>query len=394
MDGITPQDLKARLDRNDRPLLLDVRQDWETRLCRLDNSVHIPIEEIEVRAGELNSDDEIVVYCHQGVRRRSRHARGGPDRQRARVHGGHGRAGLARSRRGAGDGADHRVARRDRRRAPGAVPGDRRGERRVPRRRLRAGARVRPARGGRGGAPRPAGSPRGRAVRDPGGAPAAPGRSRPRRGTAPHRRADHGGEGARVGARQRRRAGRAPARDRAGARGRDPRVRSRGGPPAEGADRPLARDRPEDGGALGGRRVCRGLRDRRALRGDERVPREAAAEVQEATLKITTVTLDFWGTLLHDPPSSDNRYKKRRMADFGTVLAAAGLRVAARALARGYEGSGAVLSKVWSRNRDVPVTEHVRAILAPADARLPRRGTGETMAMLVQAHARPALLVP
>src|SRR2546422_5899758 len=68
MDGITPQDLKARLDRNDRPLLLDVRQDWETRLCRLDNSVHIPIEEIEVRAGELNSDDEIVVYCHQGVR--------------------------------------------------------------------------------------------------------------------------------------------------------------------------------------------------------------------------------------------------------------------------------------------------------------------------------------
>src|SRR2546428_12113235 len=68
MDGITPQDLKARLDRNDRPLLLDVRQDWETRLCRLANSAHIPIEEIEVRAGELNSDDEIVVYCHQGVR--------------------------------------------------------------------------------------------------------------------------------------------------------------------------------------------------------------------------------------------------------------------------------------------------------------------------------------
>src|SRR5467141_4982465 len=68
MDGITPQDLKARLDRNDRPLLLDVRQDWETRLCRLDNSVHIPIEEIEVRADELNAADEIVVYCHQGVR--------------------------------------------------------------------------------------------------------------------------------------------------------------------------------------------------------------------------------------------------------------------------------------------------------------------------------------
>ncbi len=51
-----------------RPLLLDVRQDWETRLCRLENSVHIPIEEIEMRTEELNPDDEIVVYCHQGVR--------------------------------------------------------------------------------------------------------------------------------------------------------------------------------------------------------------------------------------------------------------------------------------------------------------------------------------
>jgi len=68
MDQITPQELKTRLDRNDRPFLLDVRQDWETRLCRLENAVHIPIEEIEVRTGELNPEDEIVVYCHQGVR--------------------------------------------------------------------------------------------------------------------------------------------------------------------------------------------------------------------------------------------------------------------------------------------------------------------------------------
>jgi rhodanese-related sulfurtransferase len=68
MTEITPQQLKARLDANQRPLLLDVRQDWETKLCRLENAVHIPIEEIELRTEELNPDDEIVVYCHQGVR--------------------------------------------------------------------------------------------------------------------------------------------------------------------------------------------------------------------------------------------------------------------------------------------------------------------------------------
>jgi rhodanese-related sulfurtransferase len=68
MDEISPQALKARLDGGDRPVLLDVRQDWETKLCRLPDALHIPIEEIEFRTEELNPDDEIVVYCHQGVR--------------------------------------------------------------------------------------------------------------------------------------------------------------------------------------------------------------------------------------------------------------------------------------------------------------------------------------
>jgi rhodanese-related sulfurtransferase len=68
VDEITPQDLKARLDRNDRPVLVDVRDDWETKLCRLDNALHIPMEELEFRTEELNQDDEIVVYCHHGVR--------------------------------------------------------------------------------------------------------------------------------------------------------------------------------------------------------------------------------------------------------------------------------------------------------------------------------------
>jgi rhodanese-related sulfurtransferase len=68
VDEITPQDLKARLDGNDRPVLLDVRDDWETKLCRLDNALHIPMEELELRTDELNPADDIVVYCHHGVR--------------------------------------------------------------------------------------------------------------------------------------------------------------------------------------------------------------------------------------------------------------------------------------------------------------------------------------
>ena len=65
---LSPVELRQRLDQREPLVLLDVRQDWETRLCRLDNAVHIPIEEIELRADELDPAAEIVVYCHQGVR--------------------------------------------------------------------------------------------------------------------------------------------------------------------------------------------------------------------------------------------------------------------------------------------------------------------------------------
>ena len=68
MHEITPEELKARLDRGEPLVLLDVRQDWETKLCRLDGAHHIPIEEIEYRTEELNPGDEIVVFCHQGIR--------------------------------------------------------------------------------------------------------------------------------------------------------------------------------------------------------------------------------------------------------------------------------------------------------------------------------------
>lgn len=68
MPDISPNELKARLDRHEPLVLLDVREDWETALCRLENAVHISIEEIEFRTTELDPADDIVVYCHHGVR--------------------------------------------------------------------------------------------------------------------------------------------------------------------------------------------------------------------------------------------------------------------------------------------------------------------------------------
>jgi rhodanese-related sulfurtransferase len=68
MEQLSAKELKERLDRHDPIVLLDVRQGWELRLCRLEHAVHIPIEEIESRTEEMNPEDEIVAYCHTGVR--------------------------------------------------------------------------------------------------------------------------------------------------------------------------------------------------------------------------------------------------------------------------------------------------------------------------------------
>ena len=67
-EEISARELRSRLEEQQPLVLLDVRDEWETRLCRLDHAIHIPIEEIEFRVAELDPGDEIIVYCHHGVR--------------------------------------------------------------------------------------------------------------------------------------------------------------------------------------------------------------------------------------------------------------------------------------------------------------------------------------
>jgi sulfur-carrier protein adenylyltransferase/sulfurtransferase len=67
---ITPTELKARLDAGDVPVLVDVREPFEAQIIDLPDhgQVRIPTGEFQARLGELNSDDELVVYCRSGGR--------------------------------------------------------------------------------------------------------------------------------------------------------------------------------------------------------------------------------------------------------------------------------------------------------------------------------------
>ena len=61
-------ELKARLDRSDRLVVLDVREPQEYQINRIDGSVLIPLGELGQRYGELDPSVEIVAQCKSGAR--------------------------------------------------------------------------------------------------------------------------------------------------------------------------------------------------------------------------------------------------------------------------------------------------------------------------------------
>ena len=49
-------------------VLLDVREAWELDICAIDGCVHIPLNQLTQRTGELPTDKPVVVMCHHGGR--------------------------------------------------------------------------------------------------------------------------------------------------------------------------------------------------------------------------------------------------------------------------------------------------------------------------------------
>jgi adenylyltransferase/sulfurtransferase len=50
------------------PLLLDVREPWEAQIATIEGATLIPLPQLADRAGELDREASVVVYCHLGVR--------------------------------------------------------------------------------------------------------------------------------------------------------------------------------------------------------------------------------------------------------------------------------------------------------------------------------------
>lgn len=65
--NIDPTALVALMDKPNL-VLIDVRNDDEVARGMIENAIHIPLSMLAVEYPKLANQDEIVFYCHSGVR--------------------------------------------------------------------------------------------------------------------------------------------------------------------------------------------------------------------------------------------------------------------------------------------------------------------------------------
>src|SRR6202007_3426362 len=65
---ITPAEVKARLDRGENVVLVDVREPWEFEICRIEGAKLVPLGTLAASLNTLAEVDELICYCHHGMR--------------------------------------------------------------------------------------------------------------------------------------------------------------------------------------------------------------------------------------------------------------------------------------------------------------------------------------
>jgi len=68
IEEISVHRLKRLQDKKAEFILLDVRENFEVNISKIPGSIHIPMDQIPNRLGELDSKKDIIIYCKSGVR--------------------------------------------------------------------------------------------------------------------------------------------------------------------------------------------------------------------------------------------------------------------------------------------------------------------------------------
>ncbi len=68
INNFTPSEINELLKSGGSYRLIDVREKWEYDLARIEGAELMPLGEFVSRAGTLNKNERLILYCHKGVR--------------------------------------------------------------------------------------------------------------------------------------------------------------------------------------------------------------------------------------------------------------------------------------------------------------------------------------
>jgi rhodanese-related sulfurtransferase len=65
---IAPRDVKSMMDRGEKFLFVDVREKWEFDTSAIEGAVLVPMREIPANLSKFEEADNIILFCHHGIR--------------------------------------------------------------------------------------------------------------------------------------------------------------------------------------------------------------------------------------------------------------------------------------------------------------------------------------
>lgn len=65
---ITVEELKARLDAGEKPLMIDVRESEEVAQGIIPGAIHLPMGQVPQRLDEIPREGEVIFICRSGNR--------------------------------------------------------------------------------------------------------------------------------------------------------------------------------------------------------------------------------------------------------------------------------------------------------------------------------------
>lgn len=65
---LNAEELRARLDSDSPPVVIDVREAEELEIVSLKGALHVPMSEFEASVRALDPHQDYVIVCHHGIR--------------------------------------------------------------------------------------------------------------------------------------------------------------------------------------------------------------------------------------------------------------------------------------------------------------------------------------